>query len=217
MVVRRESGLVSSNTHVCTLDPFGGLLSRPQTAISLSKTSSNETSKGIVNAHFNLQENHRVFCSSCRDCFSRNFPRAREGWWGWRPFRRRRDVHWRGWFSRRRIWWARFSSGRKNVWRRIQSSPLLWRLQRLCGEPVQSVAKSIFVALYVLKRGEASPTGHRGASSGCTEERSGAAYMSQGLWAVCLKVRRLHKTSAQLSWSKAFAHVTREAPVSKAR
>jgi hypothetical protein len=37
MVVRRESGLVSSNTHVCTLDPFGGLLSRPQTAISLSK------------------------------------------------------------------------------------------------------------------------------------------------------------------------------------
>ena len=144
-------------------------------------------------------------------------PRAREGWWGWRPFRRRRDVHWRGWFSRRRIWWARFSSGRKNVWRRIQSSPLLWRLQRLRGEPVQSVAKSIFVALYVLKRGEASPTGHRGASSGCTEERSGAAYMSQGLWAVCLKVRRLHKTSAQLSWSKAFAHVTREAPVSKAR
>ena len=53
---------------------------------------------------------------------------------------------------------GRFSSGRKNVRRRIQSSPLLWRLQRLCGEPVQSVAKSIFVALYVLKRGEASPT-----------------------------------------------------------
>jgi hypothetical protein len=25
MVVRRESGLVSFNTHVCTLDPFGGL------------------------------------------------------------------------------------------------------------------------------------------------------------------------------------------------
>jgi hypothetical protein len=37
MVVRRESGLVTPNTHVCTLDPFGGLLSRPQTAIFLSK------------------------------------------------------------------------------------------------------------------------------------------------------------------------------------
>jgi hypothetical protein len=34
----------------------------------------------------------------------------------------------------------------------------LRRLQRLCGEPVLSVAKSIFVALYVLKRGEASPS-----------------------------------------------------------
>ena len=111
-------------------------------------TSSNEASKGIVNAHFNLQENHRVFCSSCRNCFSRKFSRAREGWWrrrwGRRPFRRRRDVHgrriWRGWFSRRRIWWGRFSPRRENVRRRIQPSPLLRRLQCLCGELIQSVA-----------------------------------------------------------------------------
>ena len=89
---------------------------------------------------------------------------ARGGWGRWpfrrgrRPFRRRRDVHgrriWRGWFSRRPIW-----RGRENVRRHIQPSPLLRRLQRLCGEPVQSVAiQTIFVALYVLKRGEASPT-----------------------------------------------------------
>jgi hypothetical protein len=70
--------------------------------------------------------------------------------------------------------------------------------------------------LYVLKRGEASPTGHRGVL-GLHGRAVGAHSMSQGLWAVCLKLRRLHKTSAQLSWSKAFAHVTREAPVSKAR
>jgi hypothetical protein len=37
VVVLRKSGLVTSNTHVCTLDPFGCLLSWPQTAISLSK------------------------------------------------------------------------------------------------------------------------------------------------------------------------------------
>src|SRR5208337_1858520 len=104
--------------------------------------------------------NHRASCSSCRDCFSRKFPRAREGWWGRRPFRRRRDVH------GRRIWGGRFSPRRENVRRRIQPSPLLRRLQRLCGEPVQSVAKAsqptIFVALYVLKPGEASHrTGHK--------------------------------------------------------
>ena len=102
----------------------------------------------VVLSQANLQENQRVFCNSCRDCFSRKFPRAREGWWrrrwGRRPFRRRRDVHrrriWRGWFSRRQIWWGRFSPGRENVRRRIQPSPLLRRLQCLCGEPIQSVA-----------------------------------------------------------------------------
>ena len=162
------------NTHVCTLDPFGGLFSRPQTAISLSKDffkrdfERNLSMRGAET----FQKNHRVFCSSCSDCFLRNFPRAREGWWGWRPFRRWRDIHWRRRFSCGRIWWARFSSGRKDVRRRIQSSPLLWRLQRLCGEPVQSVAKSIFVALYVLKRGEASPNGRRGASSVSVEQIS---------------------------------------------
>jgi hypothetical protein len=121
------------------------------------RTSSNETSKGSVNAHFNLQENHRVFCSSRRDCFSRKFPRACEGWWGRRPFRWRRDVHrrriWPGWFSCRRIWWGRFSPGRENVRRRIQPSPLLRRLQRVCAKSSQP---AIFVALYVLKHGEAS-------------------------------------------------------------
>ena len=44
-------------------------------------------------------------------------------------------------------------------------------LQRLCGEPVQSVARSIIVALYVLKRGEAYPTGHRDASPRAASSR----------------------------------------------
>jgi hypothetical protein len=37
MVVRRKSDLATSDTNVCTLDPFGRLLSWPQAAISLSK------------------------------------------------------------------------------------------------------------------------------------------------------------------------------------
>ena len=123
------------------------------------------------------------------------------------------------WFSRRRIWWARFSSGRKNVWRRIQSSPLLWRLQRLCGiEPVQSVAKSIFlVALYVLKA-------RRGDSLPATEARPQAARKSGRGRPTCLRV------VGRLSQSKKTAQDVRSAglvegfrachprsPVSKAR